>query len=130
MNTYEDYLNHPAGDILTIEDALKIYGEVADCVKKCTADFKGEIWQEFLTCAAEYTAIRNKWEHMSMEERIAEDERRALKHDSFITKVNMLSRMAEQDGVDNSWRAELGDARKRIGDFACFVTYITGISNR
>ena len=41
-----------------------------------------------------------------------------------------LARIVEHDGGDAYWRLQLGDNRKRIGDFACFVSYITGISNR
>ena len=48
----------------------------------------------------------------------------------FITSLNTLARIVKNEGGDASWRAQLGDYRKRIGDFACFVSYITGISNR
>ena len=74
--------------------------------------------------------IENLIAGMSIEEKIEEDCARTGIHDGFITSVNMLARMAEKEGIDASWREELGEERKRIGDFACFVTYITGISNR
>ena len=32
--------------------------------------------------------------------------------------------------IDNSWRALLGDDRKVVGDFACFLMYAIGISSR
>ena len=67
---------------------------------------------------------------MSREERMDADAGRTMTHDGLITSVNVLARIAEKEGVDNSWRDRLGDERKRIGDFACFVSYITGISNR
>ena len=130
INTYGDYLKDPAGHILTVEDALRIYSDMADCIAKCSLEDKMEFWDDFLKKAAEYTMIRNEWEHMSREEKIDEDSGRTLKHNSFITSVNILSRIAEQEGIDNTWRKDLGEERKRIGDFACFVTYITGISNR
>ena len=34
------------------------------------------------------------------------------------------------EGIETPWREQLGEARKRIGDFACFVSYIAGINNR
>lgn len=55
---------------------------------------------------------------------------RSMKHDAFITSLNVLARIAEKEGIDNSWRDDLGEDRKRIGDFACYISYITGISNR
>lgn len=67
---------------------------------------------------------------MSREEKLEADQGRSLKHDAFITSVNILARIAAKEDIDNSWRDEIGAERKRIGDFACFVSYITGISNR
>ena len=130
INTYEAYLKHPAGNILTIEDAMKIYGEMADSIKKCTLEDKMDFWNDCLVKAAAYAKTRNDWETMSREERIETDARRSSRHDVFITSINILARIAEKEGIDNSWRDELGDERKRIGDFACFISYITGISNR
>ncbi len=128
INTYEDYLKQ--ANSLKIEDALKIYSEMTVCIGKCKLEDKKDFWDDFLKRAAEYTGIRNRWEFMSIEEKMDADLGRTLTHDGFITSVNILSRIAANEGIDNSWREELGEERKRIGDFACFVTYITGISNR
>ncbi len=128
INTYEDYLKQP--NSLKMEDALKIYTEMTVCIGKCKLEDKKAFWNDFLARAAEYTGIRNRWEFMNREEKIEADSDRTLTHDGFITSVNILARIADNEGVDNSWREKLGEERKRIGDFACFVTYITGISNR
>ena len=130
INTYESYLNHHAGDVLPIEDAMRIYEAMAESVEKCHMEDKMDFWNDFLRRAAEYTNVRNKWELMSQSERMDADSGRTLTHDGFITSVNVISRIAAKEGVDHSWREELGEERKRIGDFACFVAYITGISNR
>ena len=130
INTYEAYLKHEAGDILTIEDALKIYSALAKSIEQCQADYKMECWDDVLKNACDYTKIRNDWEHMSNEQKMEADPGRTRIHDGFIAAINVLSRVAEKEGVDNSWREELGESRKRIGDFACFITYMTGISNR
>ncbi len=130
INTYESYLKHPAGHILTVEDAMKIYEKMAASIDQCGLEDKMDFWNDCLKKAASYTKIRNDWELMSREERIEADEGRTMRHDGFITSLNILSRIAAKEGVDNTWREELGDERKRIGDFACFITYITGISNR
>ena len=130
INTYESYLKHPAGQIITMEDALRIYEKMAESISKCKSDDKMDLWNDCLKRAADYTKIRNDWERMSREEKMDTDSLRTATHDGFITSLNILSRIAAQEGVDHSWREELGEERKRIGDFACFITYITGISNR
>ena len=128
INTYETYLKQP--DALKMEDALRIYTEMTECISKCSAEDKMEFWNEFLMNAAEYTNIRNRWETMSLEEKIEQDKSRSLCHEGFMTSLNIISRLAKQEDIDISWWEELGQDRKRRGDFACFVTYITGISNR
>ncbi len=130
IRTYEAYLNHPAGNTLTIEEAMKIYKEMAESIMKCSLEDKIEFWDDSIKKAAEYAYARNMWEHMSREEKLEKDPGRSLKHDAFITSLNILARIAGNEGIDNSWRQELGEERKRIGDFACFITYIIGISNR
>ncbi|MCR4739242.1 MAG: hypothetical protein K5886_03155 [Lachnospiraceae bacterium] len=130
LNTYERYLDHPAGHVLKIEDAMDIYGRMVESFGQCKLEDKRELWDGLLERAAEYTYIRNKWELMSREERIEADEGRTIKHNSFIRELDIIARAAELCNIDNSWRKDLGDDRKRIGDFACFIAYITGISNR
>lgn len=53
-----------------------------------------------------------------------------VKHDKeyvviLVIDDNTIFILAQNEGVDNSWREKLGDERKRIGNFACFVSYIT-----
>ncbi len=130
IHTYEAYLNHPAGNVLIVEDALKIYKEMAESIGKCQMEDKLDFWNDFVKKAAEYAYVRGMWEYMDREKRTETDISRSLKHEGLITSINVLARIAGNEGIDNSWREELGGERKRIGDFACFVTYITGIANR
>ncbi|MCR5595544.1 MAG: hypothetical protein K6G12_06835 [Lachnospiraceae bacterium] len=130
INTYEAYLKDAAGDALKIEDALDIYTKMAAGIERCSLEDKEDFWYDVLKAAAHYTNIRNEWEVMDNVQRAAADKGRTVAHNSFIDSLNIISRIMEKEGVDNSWREQLGDARKRIGDFACFITYITGISNR
>lgn len=130
MNTYESYLNHPAGNILTMEDALEIYTALNESILKCPVEDKTEFYDDFIKKALKYASYRSGWEYMGREERQAEDKYRSSCHDAFIVSVNLLSRLAAAEGGDSSWRAQLGEDRKRIGDFACFVAYMTGIANR
>ena len=130
MNTYEAYLKHEAGNIITIEECMKFYSALVESISSCTVEDKLDFWNEFINRAARYAYIRNQWETMSIEEKISADDGRSKAHNVVIISLNTLARIVEGDGGDASWRAQLGNERKRIGDFACFVSYITGISNR
>jgi len=130
MNTYEEYLNHPAKNIITMEDALSIYTRMVDSIAKCEHEAKKELWDDFIIRCVKYTKIRCDWEYMNYQDRIDSDPGRTSTHDTVIDAVNVLARLATKEGIDTKWREDLGDNRKRIGDFACFVTYITGIANR
>ena len=130
MNTYEEYLDHKAGNILTMEDALSIYTRMANAIAKCEHEAKTELWDDFIIRSYKYTLVRCKWEFMEYQERIDADPGRTRMHDTVIDSIEILARLAAKEGMDTSWRDDLGGERKRMGDFACFVTYITGISNR
>lgn len=130
MNNYETYLNHPAGDILRIEEAMQIYNDIFEGIRKCTIEDKMDFVDDFLKKACNYATTRQQWEFWSREERMDNDAGRTITHDAFIDSVNILARLLNSDGIDTPWREQLGDQRKRIGDFACFTAYIIGISNR
>ncbi|WP_139297961.1 hypothetical protein [Oribacterium sp. KHPX15] len=130
MNTYEAYLKHEAGNIITIEECMEIYSKLVESISLCKLEDKDEFWNEFIDRVARYTYIRNQWETMSTEEKMNADDGRTKAHNVVITSLNTLARIVENEGGDASWRSQLGDYRKRIGDFACFVSYITGICNR
>ena len=66
----------------------------------------------------------------SLDQRKEMDQRRTLAHNSFIDACNIKSRNMGQNDEDNSWRAELGDDRKIIGDFACHIHCFLGIECR
>ena len=130
MNDYSTYLDISKGSTLTFEEACEILAELKACVEKISAEDKDEFYNEMLEKAFEYTSIRCEWELLSSEERSEKDPYRTSVHDGFITSLNIIARLAGQEGVDASWADKLGDKRKRIGDFACFLTYINGIANR
>ena len=130
MNTYEEYLDHKAGHILAIEEAQSIYKRMTDAIAKCEHEAKKELWDDFVQRCFKYTLVRCKWEFMDYQERIDADPSRTRMHDTVIDSIEILARLANKEGMDTTWRDDLGNERKRLGDFACFVTYITGIANR
>lgn len=130
MDNYETYLNHPAGDILRIEEAMQIYDDILKSVEKCKIDDKWDFVNEFLKKACIYATTRQQWEFMPREERINKDSSRTITHNVFIDSINILARLLNSDGVETPWREQLGNQRKRLGDFACYVAYIIGLNNR
>lgn len=86
--------------------------------------------RDFYNKAVDYARIRAQWQLTSREQRIEMDQRRRLAHNAFIDACNILSRNMAKEDEDNSWRAELGDDRKIIGDFACYIHCFLGIEAR
>jgi len=77
-----------------------------------------------------YAQKRADWRLMSLEARLEHDADRTRSHDAFIDSCNILSRSMAEVGEDNRWRGLLGDDRKVIGDFACYVHFRLGLDAR
>lgn len=80
--------------------------------------------------AIEYAKIRVCYRLATIEECLELDQRRTLAHNALISSCNILSRNMAQRGENIEWRALLGDDRKEIGDFACYLHCIFGIEVR
>jgi hypothetical protein len=80
--------------------------------------------------AIDYATTRSRWPLMDQEQRNEIDTRRTMAHNAFIDSVNILSRNMVKQEEDNSWRAILGDDRKVIGDFACYVAFFLALEAR
>jgi len=80
--------------------------------------------------AVEYAGIRAEWQLSEPEKRVATSEVRTKAHDAFIEACDMMGRRMSDEGEDASWREDLGDDRKEIGDFACYLHLILGLAAR
>lgn len=98
MNSYETYLQEP--NILTIEDAMKIYNEMKASLAQCTIDGKEEIIKPLIESACYYANIRSSWEYMTREEKIKDDDSRTAAHNSFIRNIDIAARMVGNEGLD------------------------------
>ena len=125
---YENYLNK-ASDTLTLEKANEILILIQDSIDNSDEDAV-ELYNDFLEGAFAYAVVRSGWLLLSKEEKMDQDKGRTLKHDSVINRVNILARYLEKIGKDVSWRGELGESRKTIGDFACYVALFYGLFAR
>lgn len=63
------------------------------------------------------------------EDRQKHDDRTVM-HDSVIHSLDELAAYTKEHGKEAKWREELGYQRKRIGDFACYVSLIYGVFAR
>ena len=89
-----------------------------------------ELVEQLITASIQYARIRTDWALYDTPTRQANDARRTAAHNAVIEACNLLSHTMRQHGKDTTWRAELGDDRKIIGDFACYIHCLLGLSAR
>jgi hypothetical protein len=78
----------------------------------------------------EYAHVRAEWQLLPPDRRLELDMHRTSLHDAFIEACDCMSRAMEEENEERSWRTELGDDRKEIGDFACYIHLILGLVAR
>ncbi|TWU31623.1 hypothetical protein S225a_20140 [Candidatus Brocadiaceae bacterium S225] len=74
--------------------------------------------------------IRADWRLSPLAERKMVDSSLTIAHNAFFDACNILSRNMAKAGEGVSWRVELGEDRKNIGDFACYLHCISGVEAR
>jgi len=89
-------------------------------------DLKNDLIQK----AVKYARIRTDYQLAPSESRNEIGPLRTIAHNAFIDSCNILSRNMANNGEDITWRKMLGDNRKVIGDFACYLHCILGIYAR
>lgn len=103
----------------------------AESIFKIVKSFKiNRLSDLFLKSAIRYSQLRVEWYFANTDERTELDLDRTRAHEALISNCNTLARNMKESGEDDSWRKKLGDDRKMIGDFACFIHAIVGISAR
>jgi hypothetical protein len=85
---------------------------------------------DILQAAVVYSRIRTDWYFLSTEERREKDVSRTRAHNAFIDCCNVLARYQRKCGMSPVWRDDLGEDRKRIGDFACELHASLGVAMR
>lgn len=128
MFTYNGYLKKE--NIITIEECEKIYNKLLSASSNADDDEK-ELYKELIEDIVKYVKFRIDWYSIcSREERIEKDSIRTSFHDSVIRNIKILARYQSNLGKNTNWQTELGDDRRRIGDFACYIAFIYGINSR
>jgi len=108
---------------MNFDKAQKIY-------QKIDSTTLFELKEDLYNLAIRYAKLRTDWYLADLDSRKELDKPRTVSHDAFIDSCNILSRNMAEAGEDNSWRERLGDNRKEIGDFACYLSCILGIKAR
>ena len=104
------------------EAAIEILAEI----KTCETESKHNL----ILYAVRYARLRTDWRMAPLHERQALDSTRTAAHNALIDAANILSRAMVKAGEDATWRQQLGDDRKEIGDWACHVHAHLGIEVR
>ena len=118
---------HPIPEgALGYADALAIYGEIAEKLNENSED-DAFLFGNLIRSAARYSRFRAEWNLRTLDEKARDDYDRKCAHDGFISAVNMLARY---QGAEHGWRERLGSDRKRIGDFAAYVSLFSALDAR
>ena len=89
-----------------------------------------ELRFDLYRAAARYAALRTSWHLASLQERREMDPLRTAAHNALIDALNILTRNLAKGGLDISWRKQIGDDRKEIGDFGVLLSARLGILAR
>lgn len=87
----------------------------------------GQLEADLVRRAVRYARLRVDWLLADPEHRGDMSEERTRTHNALIDACNILSRQLHQRGRDTTWRAQLGDDRVRIGDYACYIHAMLGL---
>lgn len=100
------------------------------CLEKIEATSLESLRRDLIAACVRYAHFRAEWQIATLEKRTEMDGGRRLAHNALIDACNILSRNMASRDEDNTWRAELTNNRKEIGDFACYVHAVLGIRAR
>lgn len=122
---YDKYLKAP--DPISFEEAMKIYGEIVEEAPDGNQAFD-EAWDNAIEKMTAYADLRAHWKITPKPQR--NNDQRTVKHDNVIASLDQLAECMKEQNLNADWREELGNQRKRIGDFACYVSLIYGLFAR
>lgn len=106
------------------------YGTALDIWRGVEGSQQASLRLDLVRAAIDYSNLRVQWKLAMPEQRVEMDASRSRSHNAFIDTCNILSRNMLKAGENNDWRNTLGDDRKAIGDFACYIVLFLGLSAR
>jgi hypothetical protein len=108
---------------MTLEKATKIWQQISSSREE-------KLRRGLVEKTVRYARIRVDWWLTPRAERGALELTRTLAHNALIDACSTLTRAMLRAGEEIAWRYELGDDRKEIGDFACYLHAILGVAAR
>jgi hypothetical protein len=102
----------------------------AIAIWECVKTNEGDLKRELLLGAVRYARLRADWHLATSGDRREMEASRTTAHNALIDAANILARAMVKRGEDANWRRYLGDDRKIIGDWACFIHAYAGIQAR
>lgn len=124
--TYEDYSSQPGS--LPFEEMAALHRDMAAEIGRDADSLS--LYQDLLTTATKYADYRAHWTLWGREEKAENDSYRTSAHNSAIDSLNILARCLRAQGKAAAWRDRLGDDRRRIGDFACYLVFVESLNAR
>lgn len=114
-------------NFLQYQEALELYTAMTENLNRNDEDIV-DLYNRLIEKAVRYAHIRAEWNTLSREEKLEKDESRTMAHDSFISSIDIISRTEGE--ICSQWREKLGNDRKRIGDFACYISLFCSLEAR
>ena len=143
LYTFEQYTEMP--DSLGIDEMITIEQCITNFVRKNSNDDDlQELYEDFVNHCLRYAQIRQNWVLLTTQEKENADPDRTAAHDALISSmrplfrymINIADNSADKDQMQKIWKMvslenNKGEVvRKRIGDFACYLAFITGLNMR
>ena len=89
-----------------------------------------DLREDLVNLAVRYARMRADYGLAGAERRGDLEIDRTACHNALIASCDILARNMAKHGEDAGWREQLGDDRKIVGDFACYLHAILGVLAR
>lgn len=86
--------------------------------------------ENLIKASIDYSYYRSRWLGISPIEQNNTEHDRTISHNILIEAKDALSGYMLDHGMNISWAIKLGDERKMIGDFGCYLSYVQAIKAR
>lgn len=144
MNLYsfQRYLNKP--EALTFPEMEEIHRQIMANSDFNNEDFR-ELWEDVLRQSMKYTLVRSEGMILTQQEQELRDASRTEVHNQVLSSFLILERFFVQQGwksedwtkllflqsfIENRTLFDLNSHRKRVGDFANYLTFVYALHNR
>jgi len=106
------------------------YETAADIWRQMRASALADLRQDLVELAVRYARLRVDYHLAGAEQQSVLESVRSTCHNALISSCGILARNMAKRGEDASWRLQMGDDRKEIGDFGCHLHAILGLAAR